>query len=190
LSQASNSLRFALFVALVCAATATMAQHSKTWPREWLEAEGEFGVLVIEYWLTSECKVAPGIEIVEHPNIEVTIEEIIVAMMPFLKQAIRPEIPKDAFTTASLEVFGQETFPDRTLEKSEYDALFAVLERLGPWPETQLMPLGGNTYKCTFDKHGLLTNVEKLSEDGEGYTDFEGRLAEQGPFRLRWEVED
>jgi len=167
-----------------------MGQQSKTLPREWFDAEGAFGVLVIEYWLTNECTVAPGIEIVEHPNIEVTIEEVIVAMIPFIEQSLSPEIPKDAFATASLEVFGQETFPDRTLEKSELDALFVVLERLGPWPETRTMPLGKNTYKCTFDKHGLLTKVEKLNEDGESYSDFEGRLAEQGPFRLRWEVED
>lgn len=167
-----------------------MAQQSRTIPHEWVDAGSEFGVLVIEYRLTDECGIASGFEIVEQPNVEVTTEQIIFAMMSFWKQALRIGIPKEAITTASLEVFGQETFPDRTLGKFEYDALSAVFDRLGPWPETRLMPLGGNTYRCTFDKHKLLTNVERLSGNEGGYVDFEGNLAEQGPFRLQWEVED
>ena len=72
-----------------------------------------------------------------------------------------------------------KTFPDRTLEKAEYDVLFVALKRLGPYPEIRSMPLDGNTYKCTFDKHGVLTKVEKLGGDGKGYVDFDGQLAEK-----------
>lgn len=167
-----------------------MAQQSNTFPQAWLEAEGEFGALAIEYRLTNECDIDPGFAIVEHPDIDVTRQEILGSIAAFLKQASREDIPDEAYISASLDVFDQKTIPDRTLETSEYDALLAALERLGPWPETRSMPLGGNTYKCTFDEDGLLIKVEKLAGEKEGYTEFDGQLAEQGPFRLRWQVEE
>ncbi len=52
------------------------------------------------------------------------------------------------------------------------------------------MPLGGNTYKCTFNEEGLLTKVEKHTGDRGGYIELKEELAEQGPFRLAWKVED
>ena len=186
---ASNTLRFLLLIGLVYVATTTLAQQSERFPQEWYEADVEFGVLVVEYRLTNECTVA-GIEIVEHPNMEVTIEQIIIAMMPFLEKSISQDIPKEALSAAIEEVFGKETVPDRALMESEYDTLMAALDRLGPWPETRTMPLGGNYYRCTFDKYGHLMKVEQLDENKDGYTDFHGQLDEQGPFRLRWEIEN
>ncbi len=185
----STTLRYLLLIGLVYVTTATLAQQPESFPREWYETDVEFGVLVVEYRLTNECAVAPGIVIVEHPNIEVTIEQIIIAMMPFIGKSINQDIPKESLSAAIEEVFGKETVPDRALMESEYDALMAALDRLGPWPETRTMPLGGNSYRCTFDKHGRLTKVELFDEDKDGYTDFHGQLDEQGPFRLRWEIE-
>lgn len=52
------------------------------------------------------------------------------------------------------------------------------------------MPLGGNTYKRTFNEEGLLTKAEKHAGEGGAYTELKEELAEQGPFRLRWQVED
>lgn len=166
------------------------AQQSKSFPQEWLEAEGEFGSLAIEYRLTNECDIDPNFEIVEYPNISVTREEILGAIAAFMKQSTREDVPEKTVVSASLEVFGQETIPDRILEKSEYDALLAVIKRLGPWPAVRSLPIGGNTYKCTFGHDGNLKKVEKLASDGEGYTELEGELSEKGPWRLRWQVED
>ncbi len=174
----------------MCVVTASNAQQSKMWPKAWLEAEGGFGSLVIEYRLTNECDIDPDFEIVEHPNIEVTREEILGSLASFLKRATREDISEKAFTSASLEVFGQEDIPDRTLEKSEYEALLASLKRLGPWPQVRTMPLGSDTFRCTFDATGLLTKEEKSAGDEEGYTELKEDLSKQGPFRIRWEVEE
>ena len=54
-----------------------MAQQSKSFPEAWLKAESEFGTSAIEYRLTNDCEIDPGFEIVEHPNVDVTREEIL-----------------------------------------------------------------------------------------------------------------
>ncbi len=126
MSRTNRTLSSLFNVALICASTGSMAQQSKTFPEAWLKAEGEFGTLAIEYRLTNECDIDPSFKIVEHPNVDVTREEILGSIEAFLKQAVKEDIPETAFVSASLEVFGQETIPDRTLEKTEYDALRAA----------------------------------------------------------------
>jgi len=179
-----------LFVVATCIACASKTEKPAMWPKAWLESESEFGSLAIEYRLTDDCGINPNFEIVEYPNIEVTRDEIQSAMRWFLKRATQEDIPEEAWIVASLEVFGQETTPDRVLEKNEYDALRDSLERLGPWSQVRTLPLGGKTLRCTFDPTGTLIKVEKLSADKVEYSDFAEDLSAQGPYRLQWKIED
>ena len=179
-----------LFAVLICTASASETEKLGMWPKSWLESELEFGSLAVEYRLTDDCGINPDFEIVEYPNIEVTRDEILSSMGSFLKRATREDVPEKALAAASLEVFGQESIPDRVLEKNEYDALRNSLECLGPWPQVRTFPLGGKTLRCTFDPTGTLIKVEETSGDGVEYSDLAEGLSKQGPFRFRWEVED
>ena len=177
-------------IALLFLASASKAENSKLWPDRWLNTESEFGSLVIEYRLTNECEIDPEFRIVVHPQIEVTRDEIYGSMEVFLRRATRQDIPDEAMSSVSLEVFGQETIPDRVLEKSEYDALMTNLETLGPWPMVRTIPVGGSTYRCTFDSSGALTKAEQSKNEEDSYREVLGSLNEEGPFRFRWEIEE
>ena len=175
-------------VILTCAACASDTENQGLWPISLLESES--GSLAIEYRLTDECDIDSDFEIVEHPNVEVTRDEILGAVGALLRRATREDISEEAFATASLEVFGQESIPDRVLEKGEYEAMRDLLERLGPWPQVRTLPLGSRSLRCTFDPAGTLIKVEKKSDDETDYSELKESLNKQGPFRLRWKIED
>ena len=176
--------------ALLCVAVYSNAQQSTISSQDWSDTDGEFGALAIEYRLTDSCDIDPTFEVLEYPKIELTNEQIFHELSVYLNQSTREQISDEAVAAASLQVFGQETIPDRTLEISEFDALVEAVDRFGPWPLVRTAPIGANTYKCTFDGDGLLAKVEKLVSVGEGYRELAGKLSEEGPFRIRWRVGD
>lgn len=179
-----------VLIVLLCLAGASNAEKSELWPDRWLKAESDFGSLVIEYRLTDDCEIDREFEIVVHPQIEVTRDEIYGSMEAFLRQGTQENIPDEAVSGASLEVFGQETLPDRVIEKPEYEALVTMLETLGPWPMVRTLPVGGKTFRCTYDSSGALIKTEQSEDKGESFRDVLGSLNEEGPFRFRWEIEE
>ena len=170
--------------------SASNGESRKLWPDRWLEADVEFGSLVVEARFTNDCGIDPEFEIIEHPNIDVTRTEILDALQVFLNRDFREDIPKEVMSSVSMEVFGTKTLPDRTIRKFEYEALMEKLEDLGPWPTVRTVRLGSRTIRCVFDGSGVLVLAEKSEDEGSTFDSVLGHLDQEDPFRFRWEVED
>ena len=181
---------YLLSTALLCVAVDANAQQSVIFAQDWGDIDGEFGALAIEYRLTDSCDIDPTFEVLEGPKIDLTNEQIFHELSAYLSQGTHEQISDEAVVAASLQVFGQETIPDRTLEIFEFDALVEAVDRFGPWPVVRTAPIGANTYRCTFDEYGILVKVEKLVGVEEGYSEIANKLSEEGPFRIRWRVGD
>ena len=166
------------------------AQQIPHWPERWLAAGVDFGTLKVAYRLTDNCEIDPDFEITEVPNLDVTREEIFESLTGFLANNTRDDVPRHIVVRVLDEVFGEEGLGDRPMSKSEYDAVIAEFDRLGPWPQTRIAFVSSSTYRCSFDVSGELTGVEISDADKDLYRAFDERLSEQGPFFLSWYIEE
>ena len=180
----------AVFLSALSAPSTAAAQQAPQWPDRWLGAGIDFGSLTVKYRLTDDCDIDPDFEITESPNLDVTREEILDSLTSFLAVGTRDDIPRDVVMAVVEDRFGPEGIPTRPMTKSEYDELMADLDELGPWPRLRIAPVSGNTYRCSFDLSGELTRVERSDAGRDLYSDFDESLSDQGPFTLRWVIEE
>ncbi|MDJ0909210.1 MAG: hypothetical protein QNI99_08440 [Woeseiaceae bacterium] len=142
------------------------------------------------YRLTEDCEVDPDFEIIESPNLDVTREEILGSLNGFLANGTRDDIPRDVVMKVMESMFGEEGVPTRPMTKDEYDQMVAEFERLGPWPQIRIAPVCTSTFRCSFDASGSLVRVERSETGKDLFSDFDERLGDQGPFFLRWHIEE
>ena len=184
------SLIAAVILAAVCASSTAGAQQAPPWPARWLAAGVDFGSLKVEYRLTDDCQIDSEFEIAELPNLDVTRDEVLESLQRFLAGGTRDDIPPDVVVSVIEDEFGQEGIPSRPMTGDEYERVTAEFERLGPWPQIRIAPVGRSTYRCTFDLSGELVRLERSDAEKDLYTDFNERLSEQGPFSLQWVIEE
>lgn len=186
----ASLLAAAFLLAVLSVPSAAAAQQAPPWPERWLAAGVDFGALTVEYRLTDDCGIDPNFEITETPNLDVTPEEILESLKGFLASGTRDDVPRAELISVLEDVFGHEGVPDRPMTRDEYDRLTSKFESLGPWPQIRIAPVSGSTYRCSFDVSGELTRVERSDPERDLYNDFDEPLSDQGPFILRWYIEE
>lgn len=184
----SSSLLVVVLLAFCVPAAAQ--QQAPPWPDRWLAAGSDFGNLRVAYRLTDDCQIDPDFEIIESPNLDVTNEEILESLTGFLANGTRDDIPRDVLMAVMEGVFGQQDVPARPMTKGEYDQMVSEFERLGPWPQIRFAPVGTSTFRCSFDVAGGLVRVERSDAGKDLFTDVDRALSDQGPFFLRWYIEE
>ncbi len=180
----------AIIATLFSAASVASTQQMPPWPERWLVAGVEFGNLRVAYRLTDDCDIDPDFEITDSPSLDVTRQEILGSLRGFLAAGTRDDPPREVVFRILDDTRAQERAADQPMSRIDYAALNAELEKLGPWPRVRMAPVGSHTYRCTFDSSGALIRLERSVTGEDQFSDFAGDLSEEGPFFLKWTIEE